>query len=721
MEVLLRGGDDRGPFRDWCCSSTLTAILGTLFFSLPQPLPADFLEPMRISTGERRVLQSEAGADLSFNAYVLWTEGQAMNAKIISTQTSRNIVLSDLQLGSGDPSIATNSVGTTFIFLTEDHPELGGRQILMTSNPGGSFSLPPAMVSTGISDNYAPRIAIGADDRPYVTWVQYLGNLPRVIYYPPGGPPVAVVSEAQYPSIAVDSHRTAHIVYTRNNDLFMINSRDGSPLGPPSAVTRTPFDAELFSSVAVSEAGATTPNTVRVFVAYERDYSLFYQESIDGGNRFGPPHLIDSGGVLTPNMRVSPQLDGVPLLSIVYSKGGRNYYTFGKVGGTLVPPALITTQPAAGVSPEIESNPSLAIDTRGSLHVTFLRDGQVYYTNNSGGLTAQFSSDKTQGEFPLEIHFTDLSSGFVDFYEWNFGDGNSSNERNPVHVYTQPGKFTVTLLIRGPSTEATITKEDYVAVQTPNNKVWMTDQSCFPGQKDIWFPVYAKHKDKALQGFEFAGRHDPHELILKEITTRNTALDAVPTEFYSDSFTNEPSKAYFYAGAIFDWKEPWDNQVLPPSEAQVILNLIFDCAEDASQGETTLVEPRNDVGPQGGLHNVFAVLGGPKNSVLPVLAPSLTTILKLDDLPPTPFQRGNVDWSPEVDLTDAVTVLGYLFLGVSQPTCVDAADVDDSGAIDIADPINLLAFLFLGGNPPAVPFPNPGLDPTDDEFPPCRP
>jgi hypothetical protein len=45
---------------------------------------------------------------------------------------------------------------------------------------------------------------------------------------------------------------------------------------------------------------------------------------------------------------------------------------------------------------------------------------------------------------------------------------------------------------------------------------------------------------------------------------------------------------------------------------------------------------------------------------------------------------------------------------------MDSADVNDTNTVDIADPILLLSFLFLGGLAPAVPFPNLGLDPTED-------
>ena len=43
-----------------------------------------------------------------------------------------------------------------------------------------------------------------------------------------------------------------------------------------------------------------------------------------------------------------------------------------------------------------------------------------------------------------------------------------------------------------------------------------------------------------------------------------------------------------------------------------------------------------------------------------------------------------------------------------------AADFDDSGAVEITDAVSLLNFLFLGGSAPNAPFPDLGEDPTSD-------
>ncbi|MEM7262428.1 MAG: hypothetical protein AAF488_10600, partial [Planctomycetota bacterium] len=68
---------------------------------------------------------------------------------------------------------------------------------------------------------------------------------------------------------------------------------------------------------------------------------------------------------------------------------------------------------------------------------------------------------------------------------------------------------------------------------------------------------------------------------------------------------------------------------------------------------------------------------------------------------------------------DGIFVLNFLFLGGTEPSCMDSADPDDSGRVDITDGIYLLNFLFLGGQPPLPPSglaPNDcGVDPTDDD------
>jgi len=52
---------------------------------------------------------------------------------------------------------------------------------------------------------------------------------------------------------------------------------------------------------------------------------------------------------------------------------------------------------------------------------------------------------------------------------------------------------------------------------------------------------------------------------------------------------------------------------------------------------------------------------------------------------------------------------------------VDAADTNDTQVMDITDAIFVLGYLFLGTATPPPPGPSvPGIDPTDDDFPSCE-
>ncbi len=80
------------------------------------------------------------------------------------------------------------------------------------------------------------------------------------------------------------------------------------------------------------------------------------------------------------------------------------------------------------------------------------------------------------------------------------------------------------------------------------------------------------------------------------------------------------------------------------------------------------------------------------------------------------FLRGRVTADPSLDISDAVSILSFLFLDGEHPPCLEAADVDDSGTLDITDGIAVLNFLFLGGARPVVPFDACCPDLTPDEL-----
>ena len=69
-----------------------------------------------------------------------------------------------------------------------------------------------------------------------------------------------------------------------------------------------------------------------------------------------------------------------------------------------------------------------------------------------------------RGEMPLRVHFTDESRGAVSTWQWDFGDGTGATTPHPVHTYTTPGTFAVSLTVTGPGGSDGTTQLGYVEV-----------------------------------------------------------------------------------------------------------------------------------------------------------------------------------------------------------------------------------------------------------------
>jgi len=79
---------------------------------------------------------------------------------------------------------------------------------------------------------------------------------------------------------------------------------------------------------------------------------------------------------------------------------------------------------------------------------------------------ANFNSAPNSGSAPLNVAFTDTSTGDITSWSWNFGDATSSTLQNPTHSYAA-GTFSVSLTVTGPGGSDTLTKTNLVAVTPP--------------------------------------------------------------------------------------------------------------------------------------------------------------------------------------------------------------------------------------------------------------
>lgn len=77
-----------------------------------------------------------------------------------------------------------------------------------------------------------------------------------------------------------------------------------------------------------------------------------------------------------------------------------------------------------------------------------------------------------------EINFTDESDFNPTSWLWDFGDGTTSTDENPTHIYTTDGTYTVTLTVTNDAGTDVKTETSYIVVDKPDAPVIEGDTVC---------------------------------------------------------------------------------------------------------------------------------------------------------------------------------------------------------------------------------------------------
>ncbi len=109
-----------------------------------------------------------------------------------------------------------------------------------------------------------------------------------------------------------------------------------------------------------------------------------------------------------------------------------------------------------------------------------VRAAAVWQTGQAARPVADWSAEsiggvaRLEGVPPLNVSFANLSQGEITSWLWDFGDGTTSAEESPQHVFAQcPGTkvmCTVSLTVCGPGGCDTLTKVDHLWVSTRSKR-----------------------------------------------------------------------------------------------------------------------------------------------------------------------------------------------------------------------------------------------------------
>jgi len=153
----------------------------------------------------------------------------------------------------------------------------------------------------------------------------------------------------------------------------------------------------------------------------------------------------------------------------VYDGNSLNAALIGKYCATNLPPTTITSSGSA-------------------ITIRMFADGGLEYSGfkiswecqqGSALPVAAFTAPKVESCRP-RISFVDLSVNCPDQWLWSFGDGGTSTDQNPTHMYNGTGSFDVQLIVSNASGTDTTIISDFITLNLPDEPIGSDVQIC-PG------------------------------------------------------------------------------------------------------------------------------------------------------------------------------------------------------------------------------------------------
>ncbi len=333
-------------------------------------------------------------------------------------------------------------------------------------NPDGSIQW---NYPTGGINSYGGSPAIGSDGTIYI------GSTDKILYaLNPNGTlkwqnstPAPISSGP-----AIGSDGTVYVV--SGTDPYAFNP-DGTVKWISSAFMSVGSGGRGYSSPVIGPDG-----TIYITVyqgtnlsALNPDGSLKWSYTLGGSYGYGSPAVASDGTIYLAHY-------GDGTIYALNPDGTRKWsYATGKTGLKVYSSPVIGADGIVYVG--FSDNKVYALNPDGTLKWTYTtggqirnspaigRDGTLYVGSCDGYLYAfagsvSFTADPTSGPKPLTVRFTDMSSNSPTGWVWEFGDGSTSAEQNPVHTYIAAGTYTVNLTVTHPKGTSSLARSGFIRV-----------------------------------------------------------------------------------------------------------------------------------------------------------------------------------------------------------------------------------------------------------------
>lgn len=387
--------------------------------------------------------------------------------KIITRQTpglyTNNELVSQTNIAVAEPDVAVASNGSYLVTWQDNRNgayDIYGRRLTSAGALNGSDFL----IGNLYGDDTSPDVAWNNTASTYfIAWENYAvgySNFTSAIAGQQVNTSGALVGNSQVlDSTDSNSEDVGYVTnpsVTASDGKWLVvwqDARDGSTLAD--------IKARTIRADGVLLAGQTIPLMVTageqknpVIVAGNLDYALLvWQDNREGSwDLYAALHQMDvSVSGLTVSNNSPTALGNATAFNATVTAGTNVFYTwnFGdNTSGTGATPNHMYSQPGTYTATVTATNSDNLL-TAATVVVVYRP------------AVANFSAAPVAGSIPLTVTFNN-SSLYATSYLWQFGDGATSNEVSPDHVYAQIGQYTVSLTAIGPYNTAVLTRTAYI-------------------------------------------------------------------------------------------------------------------------------------------------------------------------------------------------------------------------------------------------------------------
>jgi YVTN family beta-propeller protein len=343
--------------------------------------------------------------------------------------------------------------GTSLAFDSNQNPHVfymvkaGYPEIVYAYHNGTQWVIDKEDFSYNRTTFYS-SLVLDISGRPHISYLNYYNMViyrhfdgsawQQSVIRNPGGVPDLKLDSQQYPHIATYDVLDDHLIYFKNN-------------GVEWQTIEALADNMSFVGLALDN------NDQAFFLACGSSLKLIKNLQKNGSSVSYQQQIIEASGNF---LRGRIQIDQNGIIHIAYIKKNTNQVKYGYYDGswhTEVVDQVI----------EIGPDVSMEIDSKNRIHISYydVNKGHLKYAHSVSTFypESRFVANLNSGQTPLPVQFTDQSTGEITSWHWDFGDGTTSADHNPVHTYTTPGNFDVSLTVSGPGGANT---------KVTNNCVW---------------------------------------------------------------------------------------------------------------------------------------------------------------------------------------------------------------------------------------------------------